>query len=378
MTATALGLYFHIPFCRQRCDFCAFYLEIYRDKSASSFIDALREEIRLYGRQDSARRHRVQSIYFGGGTPTTLSAERLTSLLAEARQTFEVADDSEISIEAHPATVSGDDLSQLVHAGFNRISFGAESMDDGDFVSIGRPGTVDQTTQAIALAREAGFANINLDLMYGLPGQTLASWTHTLDRIVQLNPSHISCYALTIEDNTKLAKNIQLGSISAPDEQLQIAMDETAHLLLEQAGYKRYEISNYAKPEYACRHNLLYWTNGAYLGLGPSAQSYMDGWRFGNIADLAAYGQALSEHHLPIEAQDHLSLPEQLRDAVIFGLRLVKGIPTQDLEAHALRYGHRETLIGLRSQKFIEENDGRSRLTAKGRQYADSVAEQLY
>lgn len=378
MTVTPLGLYLHIPFCRQRCDFCAFYLEIHRDKRAASFVDALREEIRLYGKQDSARRHRVQSIYFGGGTPTTLSAEQIISLLEEIRQAFTVTDNAELSIEAHPATVSGRDLLQLAHAGFTRISFGAESMNDGEFASIGRPGTVDQTTQAVALARAAGFTNINLDLMYGLPGQTLASWTQTLDRIVTLDPSHISCYALTIEDNTALAQNIQRGHISAPDEQVQVAMDEVAHALLEQAGYQRYEISNYAKPGYACRHNLLYWTGGAYLGLGPSAQSYIDGQRFGNVADLEAYGHALGKRCLPVEALNHLTLPERLRDAVVFGLRLVRGIPTEELESHALRYGHCETLMGLRAQNLIEDDGRRSRLTAKGRQYADTVAERLY
>lgn len=377
-TATPLGLYLHIPFCRQRCDFCAFYLEIYRDNRASSFIDALRKEIRLYGRQDSVRRHRLQSIYFGGGTPTTLSPEQLAAILQDIRQAWTVADDAEVSIEAHPATVSGPDLAQLAQAGFNRLSFGAESMNDGEFAFIGRPGTADQTTQAMALAREAGFANINLDLMFGLPSQTLDGWIQTLQRIVDLNPSHISCYALTIEDNTKLAKNIEHGSIPAPDEQLQVVMDEAAHVELERAGYQHYEISNYAKPGCACRHNLLYWTNGAYLGLGPSAQSYVDGQRFGNVADLADYNRALSKQRLPIVDRTCLSLPEQLRDAVIFGLRLVDGIPTPDLEAHALRYGHRETLTGLRMQKFIEDAGCRSRLTQKGRRYADTVADKLF
>lgn len=378
MTVTPLGLYLHIPFCRQRCDFCAFYLEIHRDKRSAAFVDALREEIRLYGKQDSVRRHRVQSIYLGGGTPTTLSAEQIIPLIDEIRQAFTVTNDAELSIEAHPATVSCRNLSQLARAGFTRISFGAESMNDGELTSIGRPGAVDQTTQAVALAREAGFADMNLDLMYGLPGQTLASWTQTLERIIRLDPSHISCYALTVEGNTAFARNIQRGRISAPDEQLQIAMDELAHTLLEQAGYQRYEISNYAKPGYACRHNLLYWTGGAYLGLGPSAQSYIDGQRFGNVADLQAYDHALSERRLPIESPARLSLPEQLRDAVIFGLRLVRGIPTEELESHALRYGHRETLMGLRAQNLIEDDGERSRLTAKGRQYADTVAEKLY
>lgn len=378
MSRRLLGLYLHIPFCRQRCDFCAFYLEIYRDARAGAFVDSLRREIRLYGAQNLAATHSIQSIYFGGGTPTTLSPDQIESILTEIRTRFVVIPDAEVSIEAHPATVSEQDLTRLIRVGFNRISFGAESMDDREFVQLGRPGASQDTIRAVGMARAAGFANINLDLMYGLPGQTVETWQRSLERVLQLDPSHISCYALTIEEGTKLAQNIDRQITAAPDDAQQVEMDETADVFLRQAGYHRYEISNYAKPGFLCRHNLLYWTNGEYLGLGPSAQSYVNGIRFGNIADLTAYSSALNENRLPVQAQTELSVPEQLRDAVVFGLRLVQGIPTDTLEAHALHYGHRETLIGLRAQHLIEEEGTRSRLTAMGRKYADTVAEKLF
>jgi len=378
MSRTPLGLYLHIPFCRQRCDFCAFYLEIYRDGRARTFVDSLRREIRFYGTQDLAATHSIQSIYLGGGTPTTLSPDQLESILTDIRQTFVVMPDAEVSIEAHPETVSEQDLTRLIRAGFNRISFGAESMDDREFLSIGRPGTSQETVRAVVMARAAGFTNINLDLMYGLPGQTVESWQQSLDRVVQLDPAHISCYALTIEEETKLAHNIERQITVAPDEAHQVEMDEAADLLLRRTGFQRYEISNYAKPGYLCRHNLLYWTDGAYLGLGPSAQSYVNGSRFGNVANVMAYNSALSENRLPVQAHTELSDHERLRDAVVFGLRLIQGIPTQALEAHALRYGHRETLMELRAQQLIEQEETRSRLTAKGRQYADTVAEKLF
>jgi putative oxygen-independent coproporphyrinogen III oxidase len=378
MPRSPLGLYLHIPFCRQRCDFCAFYLEIYRTGQANTFVDSLRREIRLYGARNVAATHSVHSIYFGGGTPTTLSPDQLQSILEEIWNAFVVIPDAELSIEAHPATVSEQDLAQLARTGFNRISLGAESMDDREFAPIGRPGASQDTIRAVTMARAAGFTNINLDLMYGLPGQTLESWQWSIDRVVRLDPTHISCYALTIEEGTKLAQNIERQVTAAPDEALQVEMDEAADVLLRRAGYQRYEISNYAKPGYACRHNLLYWTNGEYLGLGPSAQSYMNGSRFGNIADLTAYDCTLSDNRLPAQAHTDLSDHEQLRDAVVFGLRLVQGIPTRELEAHALRYGHRETLMGLRAQQLIEEEGTRSKLTAKGRQYADTVAEKLF
>ena len=378
MSYRQLGLYLHIPFCRQRCDFCAFYLEIYRKGRVRAFVDSLLREIRLYGGQDLATTHSIQSIYLGGGTPTTLVPDEIASILTEIRTRFVVIPDAEVSIEAHPSTVTEQDLTRLVRVGFNRISFGAESMDDQEFVPIGRPGASQDTIRAVAMARAAGFANINLDLMYGLPGQTVGSWQHSLERVLDLVPTHISCYALTVEEGTKLALNIDRQVTAAPDDAEQVEMDEVAEVLLRRAGYQRYEISNYAKPGFLCRHNLLYWTNGEYLGLGPSAQSYINGSRFGNIADLTAYNAAVNENRHPVQAHTELSIPEQLRDAVVFGLRLIQGIPTETLEAHALRYGHRETLIGLRAQHLIEEEGTRSRLTAKGRQYADTVAEKLF
>lgn len=378
MSRRPLGLYLHIPFCRHRCDFCAFYLEIYRDGRARTFVESLRREVRLYGAQDLAATHLIQSIYFGGGTPTTLSPDQLESILTDIQTTFVVISDVEISIEAHPDTVSERDLTRMVRLGFNRISFGAESMDDGDFSPIGRPGASQDTIHAVAMARAAGFANINLDLMYGLPGQTVESWQDSLERVVQLDPTHISCYALTIEEGTKLAQNINRQVTTAPDEARQVEMDEAAEVLLQRGGYQRYEISNYAKPGHLCTHNLLYWTDGAYLGLGPSAQSYVNGSRFGNVADLTAYNDALRENRLPAQTRTELSAPEQRRDAVVFGLRLIEGIPTHALETHALHYGYRETLMGLRAQELIEEDGMRSRLTAKGRRYADAVAEKLF
>jgi oxygen-independent coproporphyrinogen-3 oxidase len=258
------------------------------------------------------------------------------------------------------------------------MSFGAESMEDSDLTRIGRPGAVRETVVAVAQARAAGFTNINLDLMYGLPSQSLESWQRTLAHCLTLAPTHLSCYALTVEEDTRLASNIQRRRSPAPDEGLQIEMDEAAQRMLGDAGYVRYELSNYAKPHHACRHNLLYWTNGDYLGLGPSAQSYLDGTRFGNVADLAAYDASLAANRLPIEDRTRLSEEEQLRDAVIFGLRLIQGIPTHRLHQHAANYGHTAITAQLLAQQLIEEDGECSRLSARGRLLADTIAGQLY
>jgi oxygen-independent coproporphyrinogen-3 oxidase len=378
MTPSPLGLYLHIPFCRQRCDFCAFYLEIHREDRAEIFVQSLIHEIRLSAQQHVAANHPIQSVYFGGGTPTVLAATQLTAILSEIRAHLTLAANCEITVEAHPSTISVQDLGQLLQAGVTRMSFGAESMEDGDLPRIGRPGAVHETVTAVTQARAAGFTNINLDLMYGLPNQRLESWQRTLAHCLMLEPTHLSCYALTVEEDTRLASNIQRRRSPAPDEGLQIEMDETAQRMLGDAGYERYEVSNYAKLRYACRHNLLYWTNGEYLGLGPSAQSYLHGIRFGNIADLATYNTSLAENRLPIEDRTRLSEKEQLRDAVIFGLRLTRGIPSYHLHQHAANYGHAAVIAQLVAQQLLEEDGERSRLSARGRLQADTIAGQLY
>ena len=378
MTPPPLGLYIHIPFCRQRCDFCAFYLEIHRAGRAENFVRSLIHEIRLSTQQHVIAGRPIQSVYFGGGTPTVLTGAQLVAILSEIRTDLTLTSDCEITVEGHPSTISERDLEQLVQAGATRMSFGAESMEDGDLARIGRPGAVSETVTAITQARAAGFTNINLDVMYGLPGQSLESWQRTMARCLALAPTHLSCYALTVEANTKLADNIHRQRSQAPDEGLQIEMDEAAQRMLGNAGYERYEISNYAQPGYACRHNLLYWTSGEYLGLGPSAQSYLDGTRFGNVADLAAYETSLAENRLPIEDRARLSEEEQLRDAVIFGLRLIRGIPSHRLHQHAANYGHAAITAQLFAQQLIEEDGAHSRLSGRGLLQADTIAEQLY
>ncbi|MFM9906613.1 MAG: radical SAM family heme chaperone HemW [Nitrospiraceae bacterium] len=378
MITPPLGLYIHIPFCRARCDFCSFYLEIHREGRAETFVRSLIHEIGLSAQHHVITTRPIQSVYLGGGTPTVLTATQLLAILSEIRSQLTLAADCEITVEAHPSTISEGDLAQLFQAGVTRMSFGAESMEDGDLTRIGRPGAVHETVTAMTQARSAGFTNINLDLMYGLPSQSLESWKRTLTNCLTLGSTHLSCYALTIEQETKLASNIQRHRSPALDEGLQVEMDEAAQRILSDAGYEQYEVSNYAKPGYACRHNLLYWTNGEYLGFGPSAQSYLGGARFGNVADLTAYDAALAAENLPIEDRAILSKEEQLRDAVIFGLRLIRGISSHQLHQHAANYGHETVTAQLLAQQLIEEGGGRSRLSAKGRLQADTIAGQLY
>ncbi len=367
------GLYIHIPFCHQRCHFCAFYLEIHQPRTADRFLSALLTEMDLYRRRQPFAGQPLDSLYFGGGTPTTLSSDQLATLVTRAGECFGLRSGAEITVEAHPASTSAESLAQLLAVGVNRVSFGAESMDSHELQRVGRPGSPQETQEAVALARAVGFRNICLDLMYGLPGQTLESWSRSLEGVLRLAPTHVSCYALTIEEGTHLQTAIARGSLPAPDEELQNRMEACAEQVLTQAGFVRYEISNYALPGFASRHNLLYWTNGRYLGLGPSAQSYVGTSRFGNVADLEEYRTRLEAGQRPLADEETLSETQVTTEQVMFGLRLCEGLPVGDLEQD-LPTGLRDRLDRLRRENMLERHDTRLRLTPLGRTHFDTVA----
>lgn len=371
------GLYIHVPFCRARCQFCAFYLEVYRENVAATFIAALKREISLYAGMNWVRWRQFGSIYFGGGTPTTLLPDQLADLLDTVHSRLPVASDVEVTLEAHPETVGRESLAVLRQAGFNRLSLGVESLKQKELVRVGRPGTVEDSLSAVAAAQEAGFDNVNLDLMYGLPGQSIVDWEATVRGVVALGPSHLSCYALAVEEGTHLEHRVISGEVAGPDQALQYEMELLAHRVLEDAGYVRYEISNYCKPGFACRHNLLYWTDGEYLGLGPSAQSFVGGARFGNVADLESYVTALEAGTLSTDEHELLSDERQAREAVVFGLRLLDGVSSSRMDVLSSSPEWSEKVHRLIEDRLLEVDEGRFRLTPLGRRYADTVAVEL-
>ena len=376
-SSSGRGVYIHVPFCRSRCDFCSFYLEVHRPATAAAFVRALLREISLYRTLNPFGDQPLTSVYFGGGTPTTLSTLQLRSILNMVRGTFVLEDDAEISIEAHPGTVTRPMLGELVEAGFNRVSFGAESMERDELIHVGRPGSPKGTALAVKAARQAGFASISLDLMYGLPGQTTASWLATLEQILTLRPTHLSCYALTVEDGTQLEAAVNRGHIPAPDAALQNEMEDVAEKTLTAAGFHRYEISNYHHQDHSrCRHNLLYWTDGRYLGLGPSAQSYVGDVRYGNVSDLDRYTNLLEAGLLPHEGLEQLSPRRRLREAAVFGLRKTAGI-SADLLCDENAPDRLMIVRRLIKEHYLERSGEAIRLTAHGRRYADEVSIQL-
>ncbi|MFO0773396.1 MAG: radical SAM family heme chaperone HemW [Nitrospiraceae bacterium] len=379
MRARRTGLYIHIPFCHARCAFCAFYLEIHRDDAAERFLTAFEQELTLRVNAGFFHdpSHRVETIYLGGGTPTSLRPDQLVRLLAQIRQMTPLDANAEVTVEAHPDGLTPKMLTALREAGVTRLSLGAESLDQAELIRVGRPGQATSIMTAVTQARACGFTNINFDVMFGLPGQTAASWSATLDGLLALEPTHLSCYALTVEPGTALAHAIAQGFKPAPDPELQTTCELIAEQRLTHAGYERYELSNYAKPGWSCRHNRLHWEGDNYLGLGPSAESYVDGVRFGNVADLDRYVAMLATGRLPIAHEETLSLEAQRREAVVFGLRQLVGVPQALVDRAACDTDWHMRVERLLAEGLLETQDGRLRFTRRGRQLADSVADAL-
>jgi len=327
-----VGLYLHIPFCERLCRFCAFFTRGHRDDRVVTFVADLVEEIRIAAGANLLRGRPVETIYFGGGTPTTLSAEQLLTIVETCRQSFEVAPAVEVTIEANPAGMEETALRALCAGGVNRISFGAQSFDETDLERAGTPHRVADIARAVRAARQAGFSNLNLDLMYGFPDHSPARWLATLNAAIALEPDHLSFYGLTLEEGTSFYREVQQGRLTVPDEDVVADLYRIGRERLTTAGYLQYEVSNFARPSHACRHNLGYWTDREWLGLGPSAHSYLDSDRFSNVASLDEYHRLVTSGLAPVAERETGTPDLRLREAMVFGLRTVEGVRLSPLE----------------------------------------------
>ncbi|MDX1410581.1 MAG: radical SAM family heme chaperone HemW [Nitrospirales bacterium] len=372
---TDLGLYIHVPFCRKRCHFCAFYLMVHREELVRAFLLALEREIRLWGKELGTVP--VSTVYLGGGTPTTLSAKQLISILEVVSQNFPLSPQAEISVEASPDTVGLPVLQELREAGVNRLSIGAQSFDESVWVHLGRSGNILATRTALEQARQVGFQNVSFDLMYGLPEQSPESWQQSLQEVIALNPTHVSCYALTVEEGTRFHRAQHRGDIHVGDPDLENVMCQKAGSALRDAGFQQYEVSNYCQFGYECRHNLRYWTGQDYLGLGPSAQSRIGTVRFGNVDNLSEYGKRLRDREIPLASVEVMSTKQAARERVVFGLRLVNGVSIQGLEQVAGDERWKGVVRQLIEDGLLCHEEKTIRLTAYGRRFADSVAVEL-
>jgi oxygen-independent coproporphyrinogen-3 oxidase len=367
------GLYIHIPFCLSKCHYCDFY-SLTSISAVPGFLDALFKEMEMYRNQFNP----FDTVYIGGGTPSFLSPEQLESILRSVQKTFHLIANLEITIETNPADLDQSFLELMREIGINRINIGLQSFDEKILNFLGRRHSIKQAISAIEASRKAGFHNIGLDLIYGVPAQNIDSWLDTLKQAVAFSPEHISCYQLTLESKTPLGMRCRAGEFSLPGEELQYEFFMETSEFLEDAGYIHYEVSNFALgTKYTSRHNQKYWDHSPYLGLGPSAHSFQSNRRWWNHHSLDRYLAAINAGNLPIEETEILTM-EQLRlEALYLGLRTKKGVSLQDFENHYhynLLTEKKEILGKLEEEGLISIKDGHMYPTQTGLAVADSLS----
>lgn len=351
-----IGLYIHIPFCLQKCAYCDFYSIPNSDEAMQRrYINALNLHMKTLS---AIMEDRVfDTVYIGGGTPGILSSDLLDELMKEVRASFQLTDDAEITLETNPALANEEKFRLMRSLGINRLSIGMQSADDQILRKLGRIHNFDQFAETFRLARRAGFENLSGDVMYALPGQTVDQLLDTLHALIALEPEHISMYGLKVEDNTPFGR---MGDrLELPDEDTQCAMYESACDLLDNAGYHRYEISNFARDGFESRHNLRYWHREEYLGLGPASHSFVNGVRYSYSRSIEDYMRALEQGRLPsTDSYESITPSDSLSESIMLGLRLAEGIPETDELLRKcenyLRYG------------FMERQNGRIAFTTKG------------
>lgn len=381
------SLYLHIPFCTIKCTYCAFNTYIHLESLIEPFVSALVREIEIVGL--SQPHQQVGTIYIGGGTPSLLTPDQIGRILHAIFSNFDVLPDAEISMESNPSDIHRDYMSALKRLGINRLSLGMQTANANELELFGRRHDNDAVVRAVSAARAGGFDNLNLDLIYGFPHQTLESWGVTLTQMLALQPEHISLYALGVEDGTAMQSWIANGRLPVPDDDLAADMYNLATDTLEAAGYEQYEISNWSKPGYECRHNLQYWRNLPYPGFGPGAHGYAGGVRYSTLLSPHRYIRALQDVHEEYvfpnsPAVDQLNLVDregEIADTLLMGLRLTReGISRSAFKA---RFG--EDLLDIHGalvKRFVDYgllyvDENVVRITREGRLLSNMIFREL-
>jgi len=376
-------LYIHIPFCRQKCPYCAFFSQEYSGDGLTRYAELLCYEMSLVA-EKTATRHELDSIYFGGGTPSLLDPQLVADLIKQAQNLFGLEAQAEVTLEANPGTIDFQRLADFRQAGITRLSLGIQSFDDQMLRALGRIHTAHQAREAYTAARRTGFENIGIDLIHALPGQTRDMWLAELRQALQLAPEHLSIYGLTIEEGTPFAERYAGDSPLLPDEDLAAEMFESADDLLDAHGYAHYEIANYARAGFRSRHNSGYWKRDGYLGLGAGAHSFLKdsgfGTRFSNAADLNEYSTALHNGALPLRDILPLSRADAMAESLFLGLRMSDGVLFSTFEQEfgaGLRDVFGKELAKLLKQELLAENSSGIRLTRRGMLLSNQVFQQF-
>ena len=371
------SLYIHVPFCRSKCGYCAFYSEPLRPAALEAYLPLLLDEIGLWA--ERLGRLRVPTLFFGGGTPSLLPPGHLARIMETLRARFDLAPEAEISMEANPESAGPEFLATARGLGVNRLSLGVQSFRDEELALLGRPHTARQAAEAYARARAAGFANVGLDLIWGLPGQREGQWLDSLRRAVLLAPEHLSCYGLTLEPGTPLAEGPEELRALPPERELAHMYLHTGELL-EDAGYLQYEISNYARLGQACRHNQACWEGRDYLGLGPAAASTLGPYRWTNPEDLGAWAELVRTRRIGLHQRETLSRETRAQERLMLALRTTKGLDLAEyraLSGQNLLKRHAGIIQALRQKELVRLQQGRLRLTRTGMLVSSSIIRAL-
>ncbi|QZY56537.1 radical SAM family heme chaperone HemW [Crassaminicella profunda] len=369
-----IGLYIHIPFCKQKCFYCDFCSFSNREKEISEYMDALREEMKSW--EEKLKGCKIKSIFIGGGTPSIIPIKEMDKILETIHSNFHINKKLEFSIESNPGTINKDNLNYYLKNNINRLSMGLQAWQNDHLKSLGRIHNKEEFLKNFLLAREIGFENINIDLMFGLPNQTLNQWEETLYNVIQLNPEHISSYSLKIEENTEFYRLYEKGILKLPSEELDRRMYHFAMDYLLDYGYKHYEISNFAKEEKECIHNKIYWNNEEYIGFGLGAHSYFNKNRFSNTMIMEKYINNIHKKLSPCEGKESISRKDEIAETMFLGLRMMRGINIKEFKE---RFGctpfkiYSEEILKFKKLGLLSTDDQYIRLTRRGIDLSNQV-----
>ncbi len=369
-----IGLYVHIPYCRQKCSYCDFNSYASMEGTVPEYFNALNNEISSYS--DMLQGFTVKTVFMGGGTPSYVDSKYMHPLMSSLNRHMNIEGDAEISIETNPGTLTEKKLSVYREAGINRLSIGLQAWQNSLLKYLGRIHNIEDFITNYKLALKAGFNNINVDLIFGIPGQSIKDWTDTIDNISQLDITHLSCYSLKIEEGTPFGLQLEKGKLKAVEDELDREMYWLAIEKLRNNGFKQYEISNFAREGYECRHNLVYWNAEEYVGFGAGAHSYFNKKRFNNVGDIHRYSSLINNNESTIENVQAIDEQDSMSEYMILRLRLVEGVLSKDFEQRfgvALSTKYSKQIERLVSSGLADFNGNKLRLTQKGLDLANQA-----
>lgn len=369
-----LGLYIHVPFCAQKCYYCDFNSYKINSNQKKEYLINIEREMKFY--KDEFKDKCFDTVFFGGGTPSILTVDELQELVNNINENFNIKKDAEITIECNPGTINREKLEAMKKMGINRLSIGLQATQNYHLKSIGRIHTYEEFEKNYYDALDIGFKNINIDLMYALPNQKTQEWKDTLDKIIKLNPSHISAYSLILEEGTKLYDMYQNKEFELLDEDTDINMYNYTIDTLKRHGYNQYEISNYSKEDLECKHNIIYWKCDNYLGLGPGASGFIGDTRYSNIEDICEYNKCIMQNIRPVSEEIELTKKDKIEEFIFMGLRMNEGI---NIDVFKERFDtdfydiYQEVMDKLIKRELVRFDGKNISLTQKGREISNSV-----